>query len=71
MADEEFTPGSEGTGGVSAGDPAAGNAPEGADERTLRYTVRVGSSVTHLFLERKRADRGFDMRWYVIPKRYA
>ena len=36
MADEEFTPGSEGTGGVSAGDPiagdpAAGNAPEGAD----------------------------------------
>lgn len=47
------------------GDPVSSAAPAAAS-CTLRYTVRIGVRITHLFLERDAEDRSAPLRWFVV-----
>ena len=46
------------------GEPASDTFPD-AEVRTLRYTVRIGGRVTHLYLERCGEGDSSQVRWFV------
>lgn len=41
------------------------NAFPGDSLRILRYTIQIGTRITHLYLEQEATDQGITNRWYV------